>query len=42
MPELPFFMHEVREVVDSPPESPKCVGTRNRQEPEAPIQNRKN
>jgi hypothetical protein len=34
--EFPFFMLDVREVVDSPAESPKCVGTQIEQEPEAP------
>jgi hypothetical protein len=35
-------MLDVHEVVDSPTESPKCVRTRNEQEPEALAQNRAN
>jgi hypothetical protein len=42
MPELLFFMLEVREVVDSPAESLKCVGTRIKQEPEVPVRSSRN
>jgi hypothetical protein len=39
---LPFFMLDVRKVVDSPTESLKCVGIRIEQVPEAPAQNSRN
>jgi hypothetical protein len=38
---FPLYMLDVFEVVNSPAESPKCVATRNEQEPEASAQNRK-
>jgi hypothetical protein len=41
MPEFPFFMLDMCEVVDSPTGSPKCVGIRIKQELEAPAQNRR-
>jgi hypothetical protein len=37
--EFPPFMLDVLEVVNSPAELPKCVHTRNEQEPEAPTRN---
>jgi hypothetical protein len=40
--EFSTLMLDVLEVVNSPAESPKCVATRNEQEPEASTQNRKN
>jgi hypothetical protein len=40
--EPPFFMFEGCEVVDSPAESPKCVGRQIEKEPEATIQNCRN
>jgi hypothetical protein len=39
LPEFPPFMLDVLEVVESPAESPKCVRTQNKQEPEAPARN---
>jgi hypothetical protein len=42
VPKFPPFMLDVREVVDSPAESSKCVATQIRQEPEAHVQNRRN
>jgi hypothetical protein len=38
---FPLYMLDVFEVVNSPAESPKCVATRNEQEPKASAQNRK-
>jgi hypothetical protein len=42
LPEFLPFVFVVLEVVDSPAESPKCIRTQNKQEPEAPTQNRAN
>jgi hypothetical protein len=42
VPELPPFKFEMRVVVDSLAELPKCVCTQNKQEPEAPTRNREN
>jgi hypothetical protein len=41
-PEFPPFKFDVLEVVDFSAESPKCVATWIRHEPEAPAQNREN
>jgi hypothetical protein len=40
VPEFPFYMVDMREVVDSPAESSKCVSTQIEQESEAPARNR--
>jgi hypothetical protein len=40
--EFPAFTLDVREVVDSLMESPKCVATRIEQEPEAPARSYRN
>jgi hypothetical protein len=42
LPEFPPFMLHVLEVVTSPTESPKCVSTRNEQEPKASARKKKN
>jgi hypothetical protein len=42
LPEFPPFMLDMLEVVDSTVESPKCLGTKIRQKPKAPVQNRRN